>query len=348
MFDHGCVDMKWKLRPIYLFILIIAIIIVILFLWHLMPQKSEEPNVAFITSNNGTIIKLSEIAQEKSGIKVAKLIFTTQSQQYEAYGKVLIPQLLIDARNRFISAKSQSEKSTALLAASSKEYERIKKLSKHNDVSIKNLQTAEATFLNDKATASSVQNALQAEIDSAKLQWGDTIAHWISDGTQEYEMIINLKNFLLQATLPHGVDVTSPPAKALVKVNKQMLPAKVISAVPITDPQLQGLSFYFLIPHTPSLLPGMGISVWLPTTIPIQGVIVPRSAIVYWQGKPWVYVEKAPRQYQRVAINTQMPTENGFLVGKFDNQQPVVIEGAQVLLSQEILGVSTNAAPDED
>ena len=348
MFDDGLMIMKRNSRLIYLLIFIAAIIIVVLLLWQFIPQKSVEPNVALITSNNGMIIKLSEIAQEKSGIKVNKLALTTQPQQYEAYGKIVLPQLIIDARNRFITAKSQLEKSTALLAASSKEYERMKKLSSRNDVSIKNLQTAEATFLNDKASATSAQNALQAEMNSMRLQWGDTIAQWIMDGAQAYDDVINLKNLLLQATVPHGVAIASPPAKALININKQVLTAQFISASLIADDQLQGLSFYFLLPPIPSLLPGMSIKSYLPTRISIKGVAIPQSAIVWWQGKPWVYVEKALRQYQRVEINTRIPTQNGFLVSHFDSEQPVVIEHAQVLLSQEILGVNTKAASDED
>ncbi len=341
-------SMKKRSQLIYLLIFIITVIIVVILLWKFMAQKNGEPNVALITTNNGSIIILSKIAQEKSGIEITKLNLTTQSQQYEAYGKILLPQFLIDARSRFISKKSQYEKSVALLTASNKEYERMKSLSKHNDVSIKNLQTAEAVFLNNKAIAISAQNALQAELSVIRFQWGDAIAHWIINQTQEYDDVVNLKVFLLQATVPHGVTIVSLPEKALININNQVAIAQFISASLIADDQLQGVSYYFLLPHIASILPGMSIKSFLSTVMPIKGVIIPQSAIIWWQGKPWVYVERAPGQYQRIEIDTRTPTQNGFLVAHFDNQQPVVITNAQVLLSQEILGVSTQAAPDED
>lgn len=341
--------MKRNLKKIIVWLVILFILIGVVFYWLFFHAKKEEQNISLIPSQNGTIIQLSALSIEKSGIKTVRFSLTTLPKQYQAYGKILLPQLFVDARNRFLTAQSQAQKSEALFAASSKEYDRLKKLNLHNDVSIKNLQAAEATWLSDKATAISAENSYKLEMDSIRAQWGNSIADWIMNGSQEYFNIVQLRNYLVQVTLPYGIAIATPPSRALIKFNNQTTPAKFISASPLTDELLQGLSFYFVLPNINSLSPGMNIAAFLPTTSQVTGAIIPRSAIVWWKGSPWVYVEKTSRSYQRIEINIVDPVENGFLISDFDNKNPVVIQGAQVLLSQEILGPpNTSQTRDED
>ncbi|MHB1947554.1 MAG: efflux RND transporter periplasmic adaptor subunit, partial [Gammaproteobacteria bacterium] len=274
--------MKWNLKKIIIWLIILFILIGVVIFWLFFHAKKEEQNIALLPSQNGTIIQLSTLSIEKSGIKTAHLNVTTLPQQYQAYGKILLPQLLVDARNRFLTAQSQAQKANASLASSSKEYDRLKKLNLHNDVSIKNLQAAEATWLSDKATANSAENSFKLEMDSIRAQWGSRIADWIMNDSQEYLEIMQLRNYLVQVTLPNSVAITSPPSMALIKYDKQTVSAKFISISPIADELLQGVSFYFILPNINSLLPGMNVTAFLPTTTPISGVRIPLSASIWW------------------------------------------------------------------
>ncbi|HUY67912.1 MAG TPA: hypothetical protein VMV79_01250 [Alphaproteobacteria bacterium] len=59
----------------------------------------------------------------------------------------------------------------------------------------------------------------------------------------------------------------------------------------------------------------------------IENRQIPASAIVWWQGKSYVYVQKSAGVYVLTAIN---PNEKTSLT------QPVVTTGAQLLLSEEL------------
>ena len=100
-------------------------------------------------------------------------------------------------------------------------------------------------------------------------------------------------------------------------------------------------------------LPGMSVAVYLPVGSPVQGVLVPDSAVVWLQGKAWVYVkqvsdgsveanpnhaEKAqpPDRFVRRAISTETPVSDGWFVANgVSAGEPVVVTGAQLLLSEE-------------
>ncbi|MCK9912242.1 hypothetical protein MXD81_24015, partial [Microbacteriaceae bacterium K1510] len=72
---------------------------------------------------------------------------------------------------------------------------------------------------------------------------------------------------------------------------------------------------------------------------PVDGVIVPATAIVWWAGRAWVYRRTGDDTFTRLEIPVDMPAEQdgGFVVPAHllaDNDD-VVITGAQMLLSEE-------------
>jgi len=65
-------------------------------------------------------------------------------------------------------------------------------------------------------------------------------------------------------------------------------------------------------------------------------VVVPAAAIVWLQGRAWVYVEKAPGQFVRREVPAEMPLAEGWFVAKnLTAGERVVVQGAQILLSEE-------------
>ena len=70
----------------------------------------------------------------------------------------------------------------------------------------------------------------------------------------------------------------------------------------------------------------------------MKGLIVPTSAVVWSEGKAWVYQQTAADHFTRRAVPTDIPVEKGFFVAEgFSPGDKLVTRGAQALLSEELL-----------
>jgi hypothetical protein len=68
----------------------------------------------------------------------------------------------------------------------------------------------------------------------------------------------------------------------------------------------------------------------------IPGVVVPDSAVVWLQGRAWVYVREGPDYFVRREVFFKQRMVEGWVVTKnFSAGDLVVVEGAQLLLSEE-------------
>ena len=72
--------------------------------------------------------------------------------------------------------------------------------------------------------------------------------------------------------------------------------------------------------------------------IAAMGDKIPKDAVVWWEGKPWVFVETAPLRFRKTALAIEN-FEGGFYVARgIPAGSRVVTRGAQVLLSEEQRG----------
>ena len=63
---------------------------------------------------------------------------------------------------------------------------------------------------------------------------------------------------------------------------------------------------------------------------------VPADAVVWWQGRAWVYVQIDPQRFARREIPADAPVPGGWFLSKgIDAGDRVVNRGAQQLLSEE-------------
>jgi hypothetical protein len=73
-----------------------------------------------------------------------------------------------------------------------------------------------------------------------------------------------------------------------------------------------------------------------PRTKPDPGVIIPRDAVVWHDGKAWVYSEFAENQFKRREITTDRALNDGwFISAPLAPNDRIVTQGAQQLLSEE-------------
>jgi multidrug efflux pump subunit AcrA (membrane-fusion protein) len=117
--------------------------------------------------------------------------------------------------------------------------------------------------------------------------------------------------------------------------------AELVGLAPIADPQMQGRGFLFLVsPNTLPLVPGASVTGFLSLPgQPRSGVLLPRNAVVRFNGATWVYLQTSEETFQRNEVTLEVPLENGWFVSTgLKPQDKVVVVGGQQLLSEELKG----------
>jgi hypothetical protein len=306
-------------------------------------QEKKGAQSQITTRAREGVVTVSKAEQEASGIVTAPLESVLRRQEIRAYGAVMDLQGLFTLRGKFAEAQAQVDKTRANLDTSRKAYERLKTLyGEGQDVSAKALQAAEAAWRSDAADARAAQQSLETVKATVLQQWGGTLASWVSEASPELDRLYRQDEILIRLTVPPDAASGPPPPTALVQGALEKLEtARFISASPRTDPRIQGRSFFYIAPaRGAGLLPGMNVLAYLPSGPKVRGIIIPAAAVVWWQGSAWVYVQTGPDRFVRREVSAGTPLKEGLFVMKgFSAEEPVVLSGAQLLLSKEFLSV---------
>ena len=283
------------------------------------------------------VIAIDSATQAKSGMRVAALKANTTPLEQQAYATVLSVLDLSDARNAYVSVKAQLEKTQASLNLARKDYQRLDQL--HNDdrnVSDKVFQAGAAALKTEEANVYAAQTAAQSAANTVAQRYGDVITAWLVNNTPTLKRVLQQQDVLIQVTYPVSAsNITAPRTIRIQSGENVFVTANLVARSPRLDPRIQGISYFYIAPAQ-MLVPGMNVLAFLPTKNEAQGVVVPQSAVVWWQGKAWIYVQKDGDRFARREISTDQPIENGFVVrsGLTANDR-VMVDGAQLMLSEE-------------
>jgi hypothetical protein len=77
-----------------------------------------------------------------------------------------------------------------------------------------------------------------------------------------------------------------------------------------------------------------------------NGIIIPSSAVVWYAGTPWVYFKQGKDQFVRKPISADTEVEAGWFNQGLDANSEVVVNGAQLLLSEEFKYLIKNENED--
>ncbi len=360
---------KWILGIII--VCLAALLIWRLFFQGRRPESAKEmerpnPLSSASTRREEHVITLAQATQTRTGIVTALPQPMAYREELQAYGRVLELQNLVDLRknrldlrtrrtdlrNNLAGAKAQAERTSLSLEASRKQYERLKTLYEDNrNVSEKAFQAGEVTWRSDEANAHAAEQGLQAAQEAlrigeealkvlgenARQQWGGVIAGWLLNGPAALDRLLQQQDVLIQITLPSGIHIAAPAAAVSIQTPVgTVVSAHFVSQSPRTDPHIQGMSFFYVAPRQATLLAGMGVIPFLPVGPNVKGFFIPASSIVWWQGMAWVYVQRNPTQFWRQEASTANPVRDGFFAAKgFTGKERIVVQGAQILLSEE-------------
>jgi hypothetical protein len=305
-------------------------------------------------------LTLSPALQRDAHIELAQLHAAPYQQVVQAYGSVLELGPLTDIGNALASASAQRAIAEAKLAASRAAFQRAEALYANNrNFSRAQLQAAEAAFKSDEASLNAARVQARNTAASADQAWGPALSRSLAARSELARGLIGHRKVLIQVTLPPGISLPDTRPRASIQTPAgRRVPIELVSAAIRTDPRIQGPSYFYTADAASGALPGMNVVALLPSGQPAAGVTIPGSAVVWVQGRAWVYLRTGENAFSRREIATAQPQPGGGYVvpaalgpGQsasaatppgpeiaaqgLPTNAPVVVEGAQVLLSQE-------------
>jgi len=279
----------------------------------------------------------------------------------------LSPTDRVDLASKLASAKADVEADLAVLEQDRLSFERLKALNaEEKSVSDRALQEAQAKVKGDEArvkaakeTAVAIESATSASAGAPGalplvLRRGGQVVDVqmnVGENAESGQAILRVARYdsvlvAVSAGIGQNVDISAGSTATITPAGdeKHRLQGKFVGLAPAVDPKTLGQTLLFRVEQNPTgLRPGMAVSAKLPRadTAEKPGMIVPQHAVVYYGGKPWVYVQKDQQTFTRREIMVDAPTDDGFFVpgglaGNNQKQPRIVTVGAQTLLSEEL------------
>jgi hypothetical protein len=310
-------------------------------------DEKSTAKVPKLASNNSLHLQIT--AQKLAGIKTQILKPIQQQAEFTAYGSVLSLDALLQLRQQYLAAQTQQNSAKAKYTETHLNLARTENLHHQDIVSTRRLQEQQAQWQTDKANLDASLYQQNSIITSSRLQWGEVLTNWfvLMHGNTS-EAFLHHTAQLVQITLPTNSYLPGNIQHILIDEHGQRASASqatLISASPQIDPISQGQRYFFK--SAEKQIPfGSHITAWIPSdTDTINGVNLPKSAIVWQMNKPYVYLKTSEQEFTRKAISTY-PSRDAdyFMTASLEAGEEVVITGAQTLLSQQLKAL----IPDED
>ncbi|KUM25868.1 hypothetical protein AU467_23705 [Mesorhizobium loti] len=303
-----------------------------------------------VSSESGlTIVTLDDATQNRSGIETDALVATKRQAEQTAYGSVLDLQPLIDLQARYRAAAAEVASARAALDVSAQEAERNRVLfHDHINISQKTMQAAQAAWSADQAKLQSAEANLEGVRASAQQQFGSQLASLVAGKNTALAGLLEGQDMMLRIVVPVDDSTLIPQQISFDGGARGRVAARLVSASPQSDPIAEGPTFLYRAPA--SLPVGSKVIAFLPTGQQQgSGVVIPRTAVLWFGGQPWAYVQQGKNRFVRRLVDDQSPHDGGYFVeGGFGAGDRVVTRGAQLLLSEEQRPPVTAAAACKD
>ncbi len=181
-------------------------------------------------ANGETVVQISRGEQSRIGLVTSALKPVSLAVEFTAYGTV------VDAAP-LMALSSQLEAAQATLAASRSQFDRAKLLhTEGQNVSLKDVQTAEAKFRADAAQFELIRQQLADN-------WGESIAAMSPIARAALiDALVRRSEGIVRAALPAGESISGEPAAAQVLVlgyETRPLNTQWIAYDPTVDPHLE-------------------------------------------------------------------------------------------------------------
>lgn len=294
--------------------------------------------VGLIAAGSASATELDADVQARLGLSLAELHAVSAPVALPAAAEVLDPSTLAKAADDIAAAQAAAD-------ASGAEARRVQALFEADgNMSRKALEAARAQATTDQAKLRQARAQL-------RMDWGAGVAALdagalrarvdaLLDGREVW-----LKTEPLAAPTP-GFQAA---AATLHLASGQEMAARVLGPLPRS---VSGLAGGWLVAvDSGELTPGMVLTANLQGIgAGASGVLLPRAAVVRWNGLAWAYVATDGTHFERRAVNALATTADGWVVGApFKAGEKVVARGAEALIAQDVAppAADTGSADDD-
>jgi hypothetical protein len=328
--------MKKALRLLLIPVVVIAAVVGLLFAYLEMRKErdleasAETPVVAPSRverdTNGGPVLRLDEATEKLLGLQTAIPAPGSVSKELNAPARVLDGAGLAAQLNDGRSAES------ALTAARADSVRKKKLFENGNNTTASAVEQAEALAKQQELLVETTRDRIAAT-------WGGAIAG--RDDLADFSRRLLARELALVRVdlLASDTLAAAPRTVRLLRLDGEAITtASVLGPAPVTDSTVAGQSLLCLVAtNTASLVPGSMSMAHIDTGVSERGTVLPRTAVVRHAGLGWAYVQTAPHVFSRRMVSLEHPHPDGWLVSG-EWTQPVLINGAQSLLSEELKG----------
>ena len=298
-----------------------------------------QPAVSAPPKTGSRVVQLDQDGQEKGGIETSPQQAAPFQDEVRAYGTVLALDKLTSLYNASLTGAAQLKAAEARLAASRMAKERAQNLLKVFATAKAQAESAEATYEMDSVGIDTAEAQIEALRNTAIQDWGPVLGAAIVERRDLARNLVLRKTCLVQISLQPG-DTTAPGRRISIATGTGTpIEGTFVSEATQMDPRIQGIGFLYAVPVSSDLLPGASVLAYLPKGGMTPGVGIPPSAVVWQAGKAWMYLRTAPNRFERRPLDeAAAPTADGGYVvpaKSLPENQPLVVAGAQILLSEE-------------
>lgn len=314
------------------------------------PEAGEEEAPGERRAGYGRV-RLDAQTQRLAGLRSVAAEAASRPREARALGVVEDIAPLLALRARLHELQAEAAATGAGAEGSRREVERLRRLQREGaGVPQRELQAAQARLQSEQAGLDGLTRRVDDLRRTARREWGEALAEAaLAADSDLLERLLGGQEALVLVSLPAGLSL--PAGAQVVHLAREAdraraRTAQLLSPAARSDPTLQGETFYFSTAGE-GLRVGMRLEVWVPQGEgPEQGVSVPASAILWHEGRPWVYLQTGEEEFERRLLPEQAQESAGalFLPAGVQPGERVVDVGAQTLLSEELRW----AIPEED
>ena len=279
----------------------------------------DEKSSSEVQNDTGqSVIRLDTEAQKLSGIETIILKPASHHAEFTAYGKAINIQPLLALRNRYLLALTERSSAKARFKQAEQNISRQQDLYRDGVSSKRNLQEQQAQWQAYKAQVDATDFQGKAIIDEALLNWGKELTDWaLSSDSDKLGAFLSGRQTLLQITLPANKHLPDNIKTIFIEVSgnrSKAHKAELISMAAQTESVAQGESYYFQTDDK-NIITGMNVTAWIPDqNAKLTGVIIPKSALIWYMGQALVYLKTAEETFSRRTINHYSVTADGYFI----------------------------------
>jgi len=316
-------------------------------------RVADELDAESLVSIHNKIITLSDSMVKNSGINVQPISESRKRSTNQSYGYVVNLKNLIDYQTNYLNLNFEINKLNLQLKEEIVLFKTLQSLNEDN----KNI--ADSVVGEKEIEVNNLRNNLKIQKNNKNnllrvigQEWGQSFKDLLTDPKKSLlQNIFNSDSRLIKITIANNKIQKLPPSELILFSPLQpqnKYKANLISKAPFGSLDIQGSSYFYLTLSN-DLMIGSKINTHIESAedSQVKKFHIPKSAIIWNEGKPWIYVESSNNSFLRHPIFKFEEVNDGWVV-QFENIPPwaIVTKGAQLLLSEEYKYLITNENED--